>query len=50
MANHRGNGVDDGFREGASDLGWKPAELIALLGAEGNRVRIRAIVGDLELA
>jgi hypothetical protein len=38
MANHRGDGIDDGFGDGASDFGWKPAEVVALLGAEGNRV------------
>ena len=30
--------IDDGFRDGARDFGWKPAEVVALLGAEGNRV------------
>ena len=38
MANHRGDGVDDGFWDGASDFSWKPPEVVALLGAEGNRV------------
>ena len=30
--------IDDGFRDGARDFGWKPAEVVALLGAEGDRV------------
>ena len=38
MANHGGDGVDERLGDGASDFGWKPAEVIALLGTEGNRV------------
>jgi hypothetical protein len=38
LANHRGDSVDDGFRDGASDFGWEPAEVVALLGSEGNRI------------
>ena len=38
VANHRGDGVDDRLRDGASDFGWKPAEVVPLLRAEGDRV------------
>jgi hypothetical protein len=38
VANHRGDGVDDRLGDGASDFGWKPAEVVPLLRAEGNRV------------
>lgn len=38
VANHRGNGIDDGFRDGASDFGWKPTEVVTLSRAEANRV------------
>jgi hypothetical protein len=27
VANHRGDGVDDRFRDGASDFDWKPPEV-----------------------
>jgi hypothetical protein len=38
MANHRGDGVDERLRDGSSDFGWKPAEVVALFRAEGDRV------------
>jgi hypothetical protein len=38
MANHGGNGVDERLGDGASDFGWKPAEVISQLRAEGDRV------------
>jgi hypothetical protein len=38
VANHGGDRVDDGLRDGASDFCWKPAEVVALLSAKGNRV------------
>jgi hypothetical protein len=38
VANHRGDGVDDRLRDGASNFGWKPAEVVPLLRAEGDRV------------
>jgi hypothetical protein len=46
VANHRGDCVDDGFRDGARDLGGKPAEVVALFRTEGNRV-IAVVVGSL---
>ena len=38
VTNHGGDRVDDRFRDGASDFGWKPAEVVSLLRAEGDRV------------
>ena len=38
VANHRGDGVDDRLRDGASNFGWKPPEVISLFRPEGNRV------------
>jgi hypothetical protein len=38
VANHGGDRVDDGLRDGPSDFCWKPAEVVALLSAKGNRV------------
>ena len=38
MATHGGDGVDERLRDGASDFGWKPAEVVSLLRAEGDRV------------
>ena len=32
------NSVDDRLRDSASDFGWKPAEVVALISAKGNRV------------
>jgi hypothetical protein len=37
VADHGGDGVNDQFRDGMSDFGWKPAE-VPLLRAEGDRV------------
>jgi len=38
VANHRGDGVYERLRHGASDFGGKPVETVPLLRAEGNRV------------
>jgi hypothetical protein len=38
VANHRGDGADNGFRDGANNFSWKPAEVVVLLRAEGNCV------------
>ena len=38
VANHGGNSADDRLRDGASDFGRKPAEVISQLRAEGDRV------------
>jgi hypothetical protein len=38
MTNHGGNGVDERLRDSSSDFGFKPAEVVALLSAKGNRV------------
>jgi hypothetical protein len=35
---HGGDCVDYGLPDGASDFGWKPAEVVPLLRAEGDRV------------
>ena len=37
MADHGGNRVDKRLRDGAGDFGWKPAEVISQLRAEGDR-------------
>jgi hypothetical protein len=33
-----GNGVDKRLGDGPSNFGWKPAEVVSLFRAEGNRV------------
>ena len=38
VADHRGDGIDDGLRDDTSDFGRKPAEVIAFLSAEGDRI------------
>ena len=38
VTNHGGDGVDDRLRNGASNFGWKPTEVVPLLRAEGDRV------------
>ena len=38
VANHRGDSVNDRFRNSASNFGREPAEVVSLLRAEGDRV------------